>query len=172
MMVQLTLRGLRERGDKVPERPMWPDPTELEGLMQPALHGFESLVLMPNVDHGWLIPEKGGTVRDRRDPTVLAAAILERRHPGRSEFVYLMQSSQSRLLKIGRSLSPEARLHTLQCADPTIFLIGAWAATDARMVEQLLHKRYRRQRVDGEWFKLTQVQQNELEGILKGHSAA
>lgn len=57
--------------------------------------------------------------------------------------------------KIGVAVDVAARIKSLQSASPSpISLLKEWRASDARRCEKLLHARFRRYRVSGEWFSL------------------
>jgi len=67
---------------------------------------------------------------------------------------YIMKDKSNGLYKIGKSIKPKIREKTLQGEKPTIEIVKIFNSD----IERDLHKRYVRQRVRGEWFKLTPIQ--------------
>ena len=70
-------------------------------------------------------------------------------------YVYAIGAAGHRAVKIGWAANPAKRLRDLQCGCP-IPLTALWAfpADDAQGVERFLHRRFRHQRMQGEWFDL------------------
>lgn len=82
-------------------------------------------------------------------------------HPSyRKGFVYLMRNSRNGLVKIGFSKDPKVRERTLQSEEPEIEMI--WCVSGNRDKEEALHHQYRRCRVRGEWFKLSEAAINRI----------
>lgn len=80
-------------------------------------------------------------------------------------YVYLMIDTTNNFHKIGISNSPEYREKTLQSEKPTIELIVAKEYLNrntALNVEKNLHKIYKKNRIRGEWFKLSE---NDIRNI-------
>lgn len=81
-------------------------------------------------------------------------------------YVYLMtDKSMEGYYKIGNSIKPKQRESTLQAEKPVISMIAKCKFENSSIAcanEQLLHQRYRAERVRGEWFKLSQNQVNEI----------
>lgn len=76
----------------------------------------------------------------------------------KSCYVYLMQDEHNGYYKIGISNKPEYREHTLQSEKPSIVLLKAKEFPKrpiAEAFESALHKTYEKQRLRGEWFKLS-----------------
>lgn len=67
---------------------------------------------------------------------------------------YLMKDTATGMVKIGRSIHPAKREHTLQADKPTIELLY----TTPENIESKLHKEFDAFRMRGEWFNLTQKQ--------------
>ncbi len=73
-------------------------------------------------------------------------------------YVYLMVDTTNKFYKIGISNDPKYRERTLQSDKPTIELICAKAFPSrvlAEAIESALHKAFRKKRIRGEWFKLS-----------------
>jgi hypothetical protein len=68
-------------------------------------------------------------------------------------YVYLIYNENNGYFKIGRSKNPLKREKTLQAEEPEIALLKIWEK-DA-VFEKQLHQKYFKQRVRGEWFKLS-----------------
>jgi hypothetical protein len=68
-----------------------------------------------------------------------------------AEFVYLITTSSSRTVKIGRSTDPESRLTALQAGSPVALLLAATFPGGPRL-ERHLHKEFGSYRIHGEWF--------------------
>jgi len=67
---------------------------------------------------------------------------------------YLMKNSRNGMYKIGKSINPSRREKTLQSEEPMIKMVKTWDYD----IENTLHKKYSKQRIRGEWFKLNKVQ--------------
>ena len=67
---------------------------------------------------------------------------------------YIMKDSSNGLYKIGKSKNPKYREKTLQSEKPSIKMIKVFSEN----IEKELHKRYKAQRVRGEWFNLNKIQ--------------
>lgn len=81
-----------------------------------------------------------------------------RRHKAnRAGHVYLLQAvHDSSLFKIGRTNNPDNRLHTFSVKLPfAVEYVCVIATEDMYALESELHIKYRKQRMDGEWFKLS-----------------
>jgi hypothetical protein len=66
-------------------------------------------------------------------------------------FVYFIQVGDCGAIKIGRSRSPQARMQTLQTANPeTLRLRGV--IPGGVELEQHMHERFAHLRISGEWF--------------------
>ena len=67
---------------------------------------------------------------------------------------YLIKDNNTGFYKIGKSINPKVREKTLQAEKPTYTRVKVWD----KNIESELHKKYKDQRVRGEWFKLTHIQ--------------
>ena len=74
--------------------------------------------------------------------------------PKHDHSIYLMHHGLSKVWKIGRSVNPRQREKTLQHQDPRISL--EWTIKAPGKFEQFLHKKFKKKRLRGEWFELTQ----------------
>lgn len=68
-------------------------------------------------------------------------------------YVYLMVNTETALIKIGFSKKPQYREKTLQSQEPQVHLIACWKAD--RSIETSLHRKFKKNRVRGEYFKLS-----------------
>ena len=80
-------------------------------------------------------------------------------------FIYLMKDEINGFIKIGRAKNPESRERTLQSEKPTIKLI--YKCKGFVSDETLLHKKYKKYRLRGEWFRLTNEQIEEIKTFLE-----
>jgi len=72
-----------------------------------------------------------------------------------SGYVYLLRSDHG-LYKIGRSIEPASRIRRLGVVLPfPVTTIHVLAADDCSTAERRLHMRFASQRLEGEWFRLT-----------------
>ena len=66
-------------------------------------------------------------------------------------------------VKIGVATSPEIRLKELQTGNPRelkiLITLGPMGSSEAYNIEQLLHRKFRRWHMRGEWFKKGLLQQ-------------
>lgn len=69
-------------------------------------------------------------------------------------FVYVFSLGYDSLYKIGMTHNVEARLKALRAGNPNMNCVYSVMVTDARKVEGLLHKRYRKAKIEREVFKL------------------
>tara|TARA_R100000654_G_C2658433_1_gene124295 strand:+ start:43 stop:888 length:846 start_codon:yes stop_codon:yes gene_type:complete len=67
---------------------------------------------------------------------------------------YILKDKNTGYYKIGRSINPKEREKTLQSEKPTIKMIKEFKND----IENELHKKYSKNRVRGEWFKLNKIQ--------------
>jgi hypothetical protein len=67
---------------------------------------------------------------------------------------YLMKDKSNNFYKIGKSINPKYREHTLQSEKPTIEIVKIWD----KNIEKKLHNLYNDYRIRGEWFNLNKVQ--------------
>jgi hypothetical protein len=73
-------------------------------------------------------------------------------------YVYLLRTSTG-IYKIGRSKNPRARMYTLAQSMPyDLEFVHQIATDDAVWLESMLHEKFHRFRVKGEWFALTHVE--------------
>jgi hypothetical protein len=71
----------------------------------------------------------------------------------KTQFVYLIASSDSSLVKIGTAQDVAARLRTLQNSSPTPLQV-LWQTEGGRRLEAGLHEQFAEYRQHGEWFNL------------------
>lgn len=65
--------------------------------------------------------------------------------------IYFVERASDKLIKIGFTFSPQARLQTLQGQHGRVKLLG-WVAGDS-FTESTIHKAFKAERVTGEWFR-------------------
>lgn len=70
-----------------------------------------------------------------------------------AQYVYLIGSSESPLVKIGTAQDVAARLRTLQNSSPTPLRL-LWQTEGGRGLEAALHEQFAEYRQHGEWFNL------------------
>jgi hypothetical protein len=94
--------------------------------------------------------------RSRQEPKPKRAELIHAFRSARSihpKSVYLLKTCN--VYKIGIAIDVSARIKALQSACPsTITLVKAWTPSNAREREKLLHNRFQKHRVTGEWFDL------------------
>jgi Meiotically up-regulated gene 113 len=79
-------------------------------------------------------------------------------------YVYLIGSPTFCWYKIGRSTTPEIRIKSLGVLLPfKIHVIAIWKAEGYKHLESLLHKRYRKFQINGEWFRFSKT---EVQAII------
>lgn len=76
--------------------------------------------------------------------------------PQRQTHVYVIKSSNSKLVKIGHAVKPEQRARELQTGSPGKLTV-AWSLPGHERLERELHRRFADYRKNGEWFDLTQL---------------
>jgi hypothetical protein len=74
----------------------------------------------------------------------------------RQTHVYVIKSSNSKLVKIGYAVKPEQRARELQTGSPGKLTV-AWSLPGHEQLERELHRRFADYRKNGEWFDLTQL---------------
>lgn len=80
-----------------------------------------------------------------------------------TDFVYIIRMGRTQMYKIGKSNDPQGRLASLQTASPyKLKLLHTFAADNATAAEESLHAALHNQRMEGEWFKLSDEQQKAL----------
>ena len=72
----------------------------------------------------------------------------------RRTFIYLMKDEINDSFKIGMSKNPKTRESTLQSEKPYIKMINYWEGEVGD--EKSLHKKFKNQRIRGEWFILSE----------------
>lgn len=70
------------------------------------------------------------------------------------EYVYVI-SDGYQSVKIGRSVNPGQRLKSLQTSNPLPLKLLGYCPNVSPLEEKELHKRLRKSKIQGEWFKLT-----------------
>lgn len=94
---------------------------------------------------------------------------------GGEMYLYFMQGMlserQRRLVKIGRSKNPEARMADLQTGHPKklklLHKIKCKSERDARYAEKVAHRIFRHRRRKGEWFEFRAQEMELLRMIMK-----
>lgn len=84
-------------------------------------------------------------------------------------FVYLMRHGRADTIKIGYSKNPKEREDTLQAEDPDLNLLASWPGT--KDDERALHARFSALRTRGEWFRLNDIEIDQLIEEFDGVSA-
>ncbi len=80
-----------------------------------------------------------------------------------TDYVYLIQMGRRLIFKIGKSNDPKGRLASLQTASPyKLKIVHLFKADNASAAEESLHRYFHENRLEGEWFKLTQAEKNML----------
>ena len=83
-----------------------------------------------------------------------------------TDYVYLIRMGRTNFYKIGKSNDPQGRLAGMQTASPyKLKLIHIFKADNAAAAEEILHHRLHEARMEGEWFKLTDVQREILTNV-------
>ena len=74
------------------------------------------------------------------------------------ECIYIMESEEAKVTKIGRSYNPEVRLKALQTGNHTKLEIrqqfGPFFKQETDIVEKECHKSLRASKLEGEWFSM------------------
>ncbi|OPB92597.1 GIY-YIG nuclease family protein [Elizabethkingia occulta] len=83
-------------------------------------------------------------------------------------YVYSMINAETSLIKIGYSKQPIFREKTLQSQEPQIYLIACWNAN--RNVETELHRKFKNNRIRGEYFRMSFNDLQELKKIMENYS--
>lgn len=82
-------------------------------------------------------------------------------------FIYLIQMADFPIYKIGRSVEPEKRLSSFNVQLPFPFRrVFAYRVQEHCLVERKLHERYQERRTNGEWFRLCQLEVDEIRSLL------
>lgn len=85
-----------------------------------------------------------------------------------TEYVYFIQAGRTRTFKIGKSNDPQGRLISLQTANPhQSKLVHTFKADNASAAEQELYRLLLGQRMTGEWFNITKVQQRSIASVQR-----
>ena len=70
----------------------------------------------------------------------------------KSDYLYIIQSDLTGMIKIGRSINPQKRLKQLQTGNPNKLKLIALFENQG-WKEKILHERLSTFRLEGEWFK-------------------
>lgn len=85
-----------------------------------------------------------------------------------TEYVYFIQAGRTQAFKIGKSNDPQGRLDSLQTANPhKLKLVHTFKADNASTAEEELHRLLHSQRMAGEWFKVSKIQQQVIVSIQR-----
>ena len=83
-----------------------------------------------------------------------------------TEYVYFIQAGRTQAFKIGKSDDPQGRLDSLQTANPhKLKLVHTFKADNASTADEELHRLLHSQRMAGEWFNVSKVQQQVIDSI-------
>lgn len=85
-----------------------------------------------------------------------------KQHERPNKKTYLMVEKTTNYVKIGTSINPNKREHTLQSQKPDIELY----AVSNLDVEKILHDKFKSVRIRGEWFKLSK---DDIDSIINKH---
>lgn len=78
-------------------------------------------------------------------------------------YVYVIDTADRRLFKIGRSVDPEQRRRSLQTGHPSpLIMCASVECADAGFTESTLHRRFAEYRQSGEWFALDETRFDDL----------
>lgn len=82
-------------------------------------------------------------------------------------YVYLIGTPIFSWYKIGKTVNPEVRVWDLGVLLPfRIEVIGIWKAENHTALEALLHEKYTKNRINGEWFRFDKKEVSNLFGSL------
>lgn len=80
-------------------------------------------------------------------------------------FLYVIADLQNRLVKIGRSISPGARLRSLKTGNGSELRLWAYCEHKSPFTEREIHGRLADFRISGEWFRLTPAVQTVINDV-------
>jgi predicted GIY-YIG superfamily endonuclease len=81
-------------------------------------------------------------------------------------YVYLLLDGMN--YKIGITTNMDNRIKELQTGNSrNISVVFYYPINSAQKMEAMLHRKYKKKRVRGEWFNLNQIDVNHIEFILK-----
>lgn len=81
----------------------------------------------------------------------------------KKQFSYIMKDESNGLFKLGKSINPRVRESTLQSEKPSIKLVHKFEVD----IEAELHKKYKENRVRGEWFNIKESEINKIISTYK-----
>lgn len=85
-----------------------------------------------------------------------------------TDYVYLIRAGRRKLYKIGKTNDPQGRLTSLQTASPDkLKLVHIFKADNASAAEEGLHATLQNNRMQGEWFKLSDKQQSSISNVIE-----
>lgn len=88
-------------------------------------------------------------------------------------FIYVIQCGDFPYYKIGLAKNLQRRRENIQTANPfPITIIIAVQTDGATALERLLHDKFKKQWLHGEWYVLTKQDLEELQGILQSSRTA
>lgn len=91
---------------------------------------------------------------------------LKNNRADRAQYVYLLHTEHS--VKIGRSFTPERRTSHLSTKVPfKVLKIDIYNVENMSKEEAFLHRKYKTNRLNGEWFNLNDTQLIEIDEYLK-----
>ena len=68
----------------------------------------------------------------------------------KTDYVYFIQDISTERIKIGVSNNPVYRMQRMQLSEQTVLLL---AIKGSYALEELLHKKFKKHRIHGEWFE-------------------
>lgn len=111
----------------------------------------------------WVLDLHIGIINDQ--PVLENPFLKDKKQQDKSGFVYLIKSERGDY-KIGKSKNPEDRLKTFDIRLPFhIEYICTIKSNDMNKLEKELHAKYDHLRIDGEWFKLTSEEVDQIRGL-------
>ncbi|MCA9932967.1 MAG: GIY-YIG nuclease family protein [Anaerolineales bacterium] len=85
-----------------------------------------------------------------------------------TDYVYIIQMGRKNIFKIGKSNDPNSRLASLQTANPyKLKFLNIFSADNASAAEETLHTALYENKLEGEWFRLTNTEKNALASVSK-----
>lgn len=82
-------------------------------------------------------------------------------------YVYLIGTPTFGWYKIGKSITPEIRVKNIGVLLPfKIVVIGIWKSSDHSQLESDLHQKHSDNRINGEWFRFSKKQIDELFNLM------
>ena len=80
-------------------------------------------------------------------------------------YVYIMHDTSNNLYKIGKAVNPHERLNNFKTGNASIKLLNYYPGFMAD--EKIIHLKFNKHRVEGEWFKLKQKHLDKIDKYFK-----